>query len=561
MIITLLSWIIILFMSFSIGRVLIRFIAPNSFAGTSNFDVYVVAGILCLNVYAQVYSIFSNVRTTAFCLIFAIAVLCMIYQFVYVVKNALNKPIGTIQIWQLCVMFVITTWTGLNTMKAPAFGDTYLYHAQAIRWIEEYGVVPGLGNLHSRFAYNSACMSLHALFSFSWYFEQPLHAVNGFLGCFFVGYALITNKLFTKSESRLSDMLKCAILVYVFVSRINISSPGSDMPAMLIILYAMCKWSECNETREDSQSFGVICLFAAWAVSIKLSAAACMILILYPAVMLIKEKRWKTILIDLVAGIIIVVPWLVRNVIISGYLLYPYSGIDLFHFDWKIPVEMLDYDRKEIMVWGREIKDVSRFDESITQWFGTWFSGQMLRNKIFIIVGFLATLILIILMLIKLIDEYRNRNSVNFFLTNIPEWLLIITMIISEVFWLFSAPLVRYGVVYLLMPAAAVVYIIKEFMGEYRFRRLAAIGTVFLFCLMFLRDDEDFRLITPHGYWKIDNVKMDWYGFEIYRTDQVTFLSGYDDFPVVTYERVLEDIVPRGDRLEDGFKVRREDEY
>ena len=403
MIITLLSWIIILFMSYSTGRVLIRFIAPNSFDGTSKFDVYVVAGLLCLNVYAQIYSIFSNVGKAAFCLIFAIAVLCMIFQLIYIAKRTIHKPNGTFQTWQLCTVFVVTMWVGLYTMKAPSFGDTYLYHAQAIRWIEEYGVVPGLGNLHNRFAYNSACMPLHALFSFSWFFEQPLHAVNGFLGCFFVGYALITNKLFTKSESRLSDMLKCAILVYVFVSRINISSPNSDMPAMLIVLYVMCKWSECNESHEDSQSYGVICLFAAWAVSIKLSAASCMMLILYPAVMLFREKRWKTIIIDVVSGIIIVAPWLIRGVIISGYLLYPYSGIDLFNFDWKMPVDVVDYDRKELIVWGRGIKDVSRFDESIVQWFGTWDSSQMLRNKIFIIAGFLATSILIILRLIKLV--------------------------------------------------------------------------------------------------------------------------------------------------------------
>ena len=558
MLITLLSWFIILFMSVSIGSVLIHCIAPASFAGTSKFDVYVAAGILCLTVYAQIYSIFSNVGKTAFYLIFVVAVLCMVFQFVYVLKKHEHRLSGTIQIWQICAVFVITMWTGLYTMKAPYFSDTYLYHVQAIRWIEEYGVVPGLGNFHSRFAYNSACMSLHALFSFSWFFEQPLHVVNGFLGCFFSAYALITNKLFTKSESRLSDMLKCAIIIYVLVSRINISSPGSDMPAMLIVLYVMCKWSECNENRENSQSleYGVLCLFAAWAVSVKLSAATCMILILYPAVMLIKEKRWKTILIDLVSGIIIVVPWVVRNVIISGYLLYPYSGIDLFNFDWKMPVEILDQERKDIAVWGREVKDASRFDESIVQWFGTWFSGQIPRNKIFIIAGFLATLILIILIVIKLIDKFRNRNRIEFFLSNVSEWLLVITMIISEVFWLFSAPLVRYGVVYLLMPVAVVVYFIKELVGEYRFKRLAAIGIVFMGSLLFLRSDDDFRLIEPHGYWKIDNEKIDWYGFEMYSTDQDTHLSGYYDFPAVTYERVLNDIVPRGDKLEDGFKVR-----
>ena len=63
--------------------------------------------------------------------------------------------------------------------------DTGLYHAQAIRWIEEYGVVPGLGNLHSRFAYNSAAFPLCAVYSMRWLggslFPEGIHAVQGFL--------------------------------------------------------------------------------------------------------------------------------------------------------------------------------------------------------------------------------------------------------------------------------------------------------------------------------------------------------------------------------------------
>jgi hypothetical protein len=42
--------------------------------------------------------------------------------------------------------------------------DTDLYHAQTIRWYNEYGTPPGLGNLHTRLAFNSSWLSLAALF-------------------------------------------------------------------------------------------------------------------------------------------------------------------------------------------------------------------------------------------------------------------------------------------------------------------------------------------------------------------------------------------------------------
>ena len=265
--------------------------------------------------------------------------------------------------------------------------------------------------------------------------------------------------------------------------------------------------------------------------------------------------KWKVIRKDIVCGIVVATPWLVRNVIISGYILYPYSRIDLFGFDWKMPAEILDYDRKEIMVWGREVKDVSKYDESIGQWFGTWFGNQMLRNKIFIIAGFVATAVIVVLIFIKLTGIIKKKASINFFLEDIREGLLIVTMLTGEIFWLFSAPLVRYGMVYLLMPSAVIAFLVKEAAGEKRFRKWMLSGIVFAGCLVCLYKDEDFRAISPHGYWKIDNIKNDWYVFEIY-TPAEDSISGYEDFPAATREEILEDILPRGSRIEDGFRAR-----
>lgn len=559
MAVTLLSWIMILFLAVSLGSVFLYGIMDNSAKERTSieFDLAVVTGLMCLNVYAQIYSIFSNVGIEAFFLILAAGLLCSFFWLIDV------KPKRKVQLdhiayggWRPAALFVMITFIGLCTLKAPNNVDTYLYHAQAIRWIEEYGVVPGLGNLHNRFAYNSAFMPLQALFSFAWLFEQPLHSLNGFFGCFLVCYAVITNKLFSRFDSRLSDFLKLVIIVYVYVNRNNLSSPGTDISAMLVLLYISCKWSEYTERKErDPQFFGVVCLIAVWTVTLKLSAVTCLLLAVYPAAVLIKEKKWKIIRRDIACGIVIAAPWLVRNVIISGYLLYPYSRIDLFGFDWKMPAEILDYDRKEIIVWGREVKDVSRYDESVGQWFGTWFGNQMLRNKIFIIAGFAATAVIAVLILMKLTRIIKKKESVTFFLEDVREGLLIAAMLAGEIFWLFSAPLVRYGMVYLLMPSAVIAFLVKEAAGEKRFRKWMFSGIIFAGCLAFLYKDEDFRAVEPHGYWKMDNVKNDWYGFEIY-TPAEGYISGYADFPAAAREDTLEDILPRGSRIEDGFRPR-----
>lgn len=55
------------------------------------------------------------------------------------------------------VVIIIVAIPVLILAKQHAFHhNTDLYHVQSIRWIEEYGIAPGLGNLHYHLAYNSA---------------------------------------------------------------------------------------------------------------------------------------------------------------------------------------------------------------------------------------------------------------------------------------------------------------------------------------------------------------------------------------------------------------------
>lgn len=556
MILTLLSWVIIFLLSYILGNVFIGIIGPDAYRKTSKVDICIVCGLMVLNVYAQIYSIFSKVG----CIALVIAVLAAIAWGGVKKRNHLKPSMSQMKLWKLCVCIIVIAYVGLWALKSPTFFDTYLYHVQAIRWIEEYGVVSGLGNLHNRFAYNSAFMPLQALFTFSWIYSPSLHSLNGFLCTFFVIYAVITNKIFIKKEVGLSDLLKLIIPVYVYLNRESISSPGSDMLAMLLVIYISAKWCECIENEEnDIQSFGILCLIAVWAVSVKLSAATSVMLVIYPAVLLIKGKKWKIIIKDFVSGVIILMPWIIRNVIISGYLIYPYSSIDLFNVDWKMPKALVEYDRKEIIVWGRGVKDVSKYHESISQWFEVWYSSQTFIYRILIIFGIAATIGLILFLVVSIFGKIKKINDAKGILSKPQEMLLIISTILGIVFWIFSAPLLRYGMVYLLMPVAIIIYILKECIGNDRFIKMSIIAGVTMGSAFLLYKDDDFRLIEPQRYWHMDTEVIDWHGFEIFVPTGVTGerLTGYEVFPGVTEESVLEGIEPRGEEIKDGFRTKK----
>lgn len=106
-----------------------------------------------------------------------------------------------------------------------------------------------------------------------------------------------------------------------------------------------------------------------------------LILVLKPAVSLIKEKKWKEISFFIIAGSLVIAPFLIRNVIISGYLVYPYASLDFFDVDWKMAKSVVDFDNREIMAYGRDLESYFQSAFPVSEWIPIWWSHQKLWIK------------------------------------------------------------------------------------------------------------------------------------------------------------------------------------
>ncbi|MEE9372684.1 MAG: hypothetical protein V3V00_06485 [Saprospiraceae bacterium] len=97
--------------------------------------------------------------------------------------------------------------------------DTGLYHTQFIMWIKEYVVIPGLGNLHGRFAFNSLYFPINAMFSFDLNVSDmekstiyPLNATS-FIVMFFWEYALFKKLFYEKNWSQVILVFFIVVLI------------------------------------------------------------------------------------------------------------------------------------------------------------------------------------------------------------------------------------------------------------------------------------------------------------------------------------------------------------
>ena len=123
---------------------------------------------------------------------------------------------------------------------------------------------------------------------------------------------------------------------------------------------------------------------------------------------MIKEKRGREIVKFLLLGLFTIAPFLIRNVILSGWLVYPFTAIDLFDVDFKIPKGMADYDAKEIQVWGRGFTDVTRYDDPITAWLPEWVAGLDGTDKVFLALAASGVVLLLSFFVYAIIKKRKD---------------------------------------------------------------------------------------------------------------------------------------------------------
>lgn len=174
-------------------------------------------------------------------------------------------------------------------------------------------------------------------------------------------------------------------------------SPASDYFMVLLAFYIVIKWLELLEKREEEiLPYAFLCVLGVFLMTVKLSAALILLLTIYPACRLLREKRGKETGVYLGLGILTALPFFIRNVVISGWLVYPFTQLDLFDVVWKIPKGLADYDAREIQVWGRGYTDVAQFDMPVREWLPGWFRALAGSDKVFVLAAVLAVFALFV---------------------------------------------------------------------------------------------------------------------------------------------------------------------
>jgi hypothetical protein len=396
-----------------------------------------------------------------------------------------------------------------------------MYHAQAVKWINEYGTVAGLGNLHYRLAFHSSWFYLSAFFDVLAFDGKTSHLVN------LIAFTLVLLICFSgfygvfKGNISITNILKCffafPICANRFLTIVLLPSLSPDLVVAVLILYVLVLSVDYVEQRtivhnslNDSQreTHTLILCISLFLPTIKLSSLP---VLLFPLFILTKTEN-RTLAVaskSCLVGIMILLPFLAGNVLLSGYLLFPFPQIDLFSFDWKVPYQVAENVRRSIKYFainptgGDGIWSVAGM--STSEWMQLWFarSGGKLINH-WTITAFISAVVFFIVCFVKRIKLCLN--------------VLIIQAIVlfGIVYWFFSAPAYRFGVgwiwAFIILSFGSLAYLMAkslrpEFAGSL-YRGLLVVICVLLINLLLIRWDS-FELIfvdTSEVLWTVRDL-------------------------------------------------------
>ena len=352
----------------------------------------------------------------------------------------------------------------LRAMGEPNNFDSGLYHFQTIRWLNEYPLTPGLGNLHWRLGLNQSYFEYLALLNFSPYYNHGYAAGGLFLLLLTIGTVL---EFVRQQSASVRWVVAAPLLLVLAYYAATISSPVPDtavafieVAIFLMLLRCVDAWrSNASSAFVLSKEYGsVVLLLCVAAAMIKLSSAVfavCSSAIVMLAYATNHRRRIGTNKRVWPLLAILILLYVVSGYVLSGYPLMPASVGGLSELVWAMPSHVLEYETKLIYSWARA---PGVTDPAVMlgnwQWFGPWFEALPMGV-------WLPTLLATVLGLCNVLQFKRSSVAGK------RLFLLYVPILAALVFWFLTAPDPRFlGVI-------PVLYLSLSFLIWIRFNGLA----------------------------------------------------------------------------------------
>ena len=339
----------------------------------------------------QIWHLFFKVSTAAFWL----AALCGLGGWVAArgpVRAYLRglRPLSALALAALALIPAVAL--GAHIFFVPPHYDHGLYHQQTIMWFNQYAVVPGLGNLHHRLAFNNANFLYAALINAAPPAGRAFFTANTTLAFVVIlQCAAGVYRLFERGKTAAGLPLTAvyyalmlpAVLWHYSTTHLPGYSPDVVVFSLQTVLGGELLRLFTAQVEDRRDALLSIILLAAVGVTVKLSfgvfgaLAALAALVFYLRHPPTADAPRRSVLAGLglpvALGALLVIPWLARGVLLSGYPLFPSTALSI-PVPWRMPYPLVEPISPIILNWARSANQTIQYTGDLA-WLRQWYAA------------------------------------------------------------------------------------------------------------------------------------------------------------------------------------------
>ncbi|TVQ45335.1 MAG: hypothetical protein EA365_07820 [Gloeocapsa sp. DLM2.Bin57] len=379
----------------------------------------------------------------------------------------------------------LTIATAAFSSQQVIWFDSGLYHVGSIYWLAKYGVVTGIGLIHSRFGFTSSWFGFTAPLLPNALGDNIGAVSNGFIFLIFFFWGLIGLNQALSQNGKIADwfaVIFVCLISFIYLADNNngfsVISFSQDIPIAFLI--GIVAWSMLIVVNSINSQW-IPLILASGAFSIKLTAIP-----LLGLVLLFYVWRTKKIVVAIALTIILLLPNTLVSLRTSGCPLYP-SSVLCLNLPWTVAQETIAAEVNmignidHIDFEGSEVNPLVKIVQQRYKWLTR--SKQML-------ITFVSYLISVGLGFYLLL--FSKKTEIN--------WVIFLGLS-GTTFIMSLSPLFRFGVGYLMMIPALFT---ANYLLNLKFRlsqpqKYLRLVLVFLIFILIIRgwDNLNNRLLLP----------------------------------------------------------------
>ncbi len=349
------------------------------------------------------------------------------------------------------IFLAVSTAMVLVVCSAPVIHpDSLNYHVFSTQIFDLFGAVPGIANLKPEFGFQSMWFAALAFFHFSFSESILIFPLNGcvmiWVVIFLISGASGIKKTLNSPGILTRQVWYLVLILFALLSwtqiRLTASSLSPDFIAAITILLAFYFFSGIRSLQERENSDLIAVFLSAVAVSIKLSAIPVLLITGVIAGFYLARRKFVMVIQVGLLLTLLLTPIVIRNIISTGYPVYPSTFADFFNTDWKIEKTNVLNFQKYITAYARypvlRSDSVPAYEKSWTDWLPLWWNHLYMVDRALMIVV-ISGILLNVFFLRKIRFAYSRRLYSGLFIA-----------MIGTGFWFVNAPDPRFGTGFLL---------------------------------------------------------------------------------------------------------------